>query len=217
MLGAISRMIILIIYFALILGFYSPSYALEGEEVLKKVREKFANMKDFSADFKKTFYWSLAEQTQKFKGKLYIKKPHKFRLQTDQQTLVTDGKDLWNYTPDNNQALISRYGPQGNPDSPEKILFEYTQNYDPLYLGEDKMAGKKCHILELTSNSKDAYITKMKVWIDKKEWVTLKVKQMDVNEDVTTYLLSNVAIDSDLEDSIFQFRPPEGVEVIDTR
>ena len=60
----------------------SASYAMTGEEIVKKVRKRYEKLKRFSADFEQTFEWKLAEETHRFKGKLYLKKPNRFRLET---------------------------------------------------------------------------------------------------------------------------------------
>ena len=57
----------------------------------------------------------------------------------------------------------------------------------------------------------------MKIWVDRKRWFLLKVEQLETNDNVTTYILKDHKTNKKLEEALFRFTPPEGVEVIDRR
>ena len=57
----------------------------------------------------------------------------------------------------------------------------------------------------------------MKVWIDKKEWITRKIQHTDINENITIYILSDIVIDQKLSDDTFQFSKQQGIQEIDMR
>lgn len=192
-----------------------PSKAINGKAIIEKVNKRYETLKDLSADFQQTFYWKLADETQGFKGKFYIKKPNMLRLETEQQVIVTDGDTVWIYAPENNQVIISSYEESEEPLNPQTLLFEYTENYQPIYVGTEKIGNRKCYLLKLTPCKENQYITEMKVWVDKKAWLTLKAERLDINGNVTTYILSDTKVDSKLDDSIFKFKIPKGVEIVD--
>ena len=60
-------------------------------------------------------------------------------------------------------------------------------------------------------------VVRMKVWIDKKRWHLLKVEELEANDDVRTYILEDHRAGKKLEEDLFEFEPPDGVEVIDRR
>ncbi len=197
----------------------SASHPMNGEEVIKKVRKRYEKLKRFSADFEQTFEWKLAEETHTFKGKLYLKKPNRFRLETDTQTVVSDAKQVWTYIYANEQVILTSYSELRGMPKWEDLLFEYGEDYGARYVALEKVGDKKYHLVELIPRKQDknADVAQMKVWVDPKEWVALKVAYVDSNGDETTYRLSNVAINPKMDDALFSFQVPEGVEVVDMR
>ncbi len=197
----------------------SASYPITGEEVIKKVRERYEKLKRFSADFEQTFEWKLAKETHTFRGKLYLKKPHRFRLETETQTVVSDAKQVWTYIHANKQVILTSYNDMQGMPKWEDLFFEYGEDYRPQYVALENVGGKKCHLVCLIpkEKKKDADVVEMKVWVDPKKWVVLKVAYVDSNGDETTYRLSNVAINPKMDDALFSFQIPEGVDVVDMR
>ena len=197
----------------------SASHPMTGEEVIKKVRKRYEKLKRFSADFEQTFEWKLAQETHTFRGTLYLKKPNRFRLETETQTVVSDAKQVWTYIHANEQVILTSYSELRGTPKWEDLLFEYGEDYDARYVAMEKVGDKKCHLVELIpkEQDKDADVVRMKVWVDPKEWVVLKVAYVDSNGDGTTYRLSNVAINPKMDDALFSFQVPEGVDVVDMR
>jgi len=195
------------------------SYGMTGEEVIKKVRKRYEKLKRFSADFERTFEWKLAEETHRFKGKLYLKKPNRFRLETETQTVVSDGKQVWTYVYANEQVVLTSYSDMRGMPKWEDLLFEYGEQYRAEYVALEKVGDKQCHSVKLIpkEKDKDADVAEMKVWVDSDRWVVLKTAYVDLNGDVTTYRLSEVAVDPKMDDALFTFQVPEGVDVVDMR
>ncbi|MCD6169307.1 MAG: outer membrane lipoprotein carrier protein LolA [Candidatus Latescibacteria bacterium] len=190
----------------------ASSEAVRGGEILRKVVTKLLNTRDLSLSFEKSFYWELAGETQRLKGQFYLKKPRRLRLETEEQTVVSDGDTLWTYVPENKQVIISPYEQWQDPL--EQIL-RYSESYRPTYLGMRKVQKSRCYLLQLLPNKEGEEIVQIKVWVDKKKWLPLKLQYLDLNGNTTCYLLSDVKVNSNLKDSLFKFRPPKGVEIVD--
>ncbi|MFH1008529.1 MAG: outer membrane lipoprotein carrier protein LolA, partial [Candidatus Latescibacterota bacterium] len=197
----------------------STSRAITGEEVIQKVRNRYDKMKRFSADFEQTFEWKLAGETHRFKGKLYLKKPNQFRLETTPQTVVSDGKQVWTHILANQQVFLTSYSAMRGMPKWEDLFFQYGENYDAQVVGLEPIGEKECHLIELhpKKQEKETDVVQMKVWVDPKEWVVLKVAYVDTNGDQTTYRLSHVAINPKMDEALFSFKVPEGVDVVDMR
>ena len=72
-------------------------------------------------------------------------------------------------------------------------------------------------MLNLLPKDEDAFITSMKIWVDASSWLTIKVEQVDINDNVNTYIIGNIKENLQLEDSLFNFEIPEDCEVVDLR
>jgi outer membrane lipoprotein-sorting protein len=57
----------------------------------------------------------------------------------------------------------------------------------------------------------------MRVWVDRKKWLLLQVEQLEANGNLTTYRLKDHRTNKKIDDEIFAFQVPEGVEVLDRR
>ena len=184
---------------------------------MDRVQERFGKAEAISLAFKRTLYWKMADMEEEVEGTLFLLKPDKFRLEMPVQVMVTDGQTMWSYSVENEQVIVSQYRRSDDPSSPERILFEYSENYTAAYVGEEKIRKAVCDVVLLTPKEKDSNIVWMKVWVDRKEQVTLKVQFVDVNENEVTYELSTIKMDPKLSEAAFRFDTPEGVDVVDMR
>ncbi|MBT5832924.1 MAG: outer membrane lipoprotein carrier protein LolA, partial [Candidatus Latescibacteria bacterium] len=162
-----------------------PAQANErGADIIERLQKKFDNIKTLSARFVRKYHWRIMDQVTEIKGRLYVERPKRFRFETQKQIVVTDGETAWNYAPENEQVLISDYNATQKDRSPEKLLFDlillggYAESYSPAYVGEEKVGGKSCRIVELTAKLEDTYIHSIRLWSDKRMWV---VRQVEYN------------------------------------
>jgi len=202
----------------------SPALAKDrGADVIDRLQGKFDDLKTLSARFVRKSYWRIMDQKSAIDGRLYVERPNRFRFETKGPTVVTDGEKVWNYTPANEQVLISDYNTVEKNKSPEKLLFDlillggYAESYTPVYMGEEKVDNKACHIVELTARLEDTYIHRIRLWIDKRMWVVRQVEYYDLHGNITTFELSDLEVDKKMDADIFMFHIPKNVETIDLR
>ena len=188
-----------------------------ADEIVQRVEKKYQSFKTFSAEFEETFSWTLAKKSRTSTGQFFIKKPDRFRLETEKQIVSSDGKTVWRYAIPDSQVFVT--DAESDSDFPllKDLLFDYVENYSHMLLGEEKLHDAECYRLKLIPKEEDSYVTEMMVWIDKKEWLTRKVEYTDIQRNVTTYLLTDVKRNKKIDDNIFVFHIPEGIEIIDTR
>lgn len=200
-----------------------PAGAIDGPEVIERVQKQFDKLRTLSARFEKRHFWKLVDQTQSVKGHLHVEKPNRFRLESEIRTVVTDGKTAWSYDPQNEQVLLNDYVAVEDDRSYEKLLFDlvllggYEDRFTPTYVSEEKVRGKRCHVVDLRSKDQGAYIETVRLWIDRKEWLVRRVEYQNINGDVTTYELDQLKRNKKLKEGVFRFVAPEGVEVVDLR
>lgn len=199
------------------------AWGIDGAEVIRRLQERFEGMSSLSARFERRHFWKLVDQTQEIKGRLYVQRPDRFRFETKIQTVVTDGVTVWNYDTVNAQVVISRYESSKDDQSQEKLLFDlillgdYSGRYAPHYAGEARVDRKSCHLVELEARQDETYISHIRLWVDRDEWLVRQVEYRNINDDVTTYALSDLKTGKKLKEAVFQFDPPDGIEVVDLR
>jgi outer membrane lipoprotein carrier protein len=191
--------------------------AITGDEIVIRVQKTFEKATALSASFQQTFLWKLAGRQQQSHGTILIKKPGMLRFETDQQIIVSDGATSWTYSPEHHQVIIAPYRESDATLSPKAFLLEYSVNYQTEYIGEESVKRRPCYIVKLVPKGEGEDITEIKVWVDKRQWVTRKVEYTDINGNISSYIISRVRINPKLEPSAFRFDIPKGAEVVDMR
>ena len=186
-----------------------------SEKLALKVEEKYKSIKDLSMNFTKTLKSEIFETQKKTKGKMYLKNPDKFRIETKDEVIVTDGKFLWTYSEQNEQVIKSRLDRSKNIFKPNQYLSNFRKEYKAKLTGEEKIDKTKCYKLVLTPKKEELFITKMIIWIDKKSLLAKKLEYQDSNDNQITLVFDHIKINKGIKDSKFVFKAPEGVEELD--
>jgi outer membrane lipoprotein carrier protein len=195
--------------------FCSQTLAITSEELATLVEKKYRSLSDLSMNFSKTSKSEIFETEKKTKGKMYLKNPDKFRIETDDEILVSDGELLWSYSKENEQVTKSRLDKSKNIFKPNQYLSNFRKEYEAKLTGEEKVDKIECYNLVLTPKKKDLFITRMTIWIDKKSGLAKKLKYQDSNDNQVLLLFEGIKINKCIPDSKFVFKAPPGVEELD--
>lgn len=174
-------------------------------------------MQDATAKFTQHVKFSFSKIEQNFAGTLTMKKPNKYRVETEHQTFVTDGSVVWSYSPVNKQVLVDRFKENQNTLSPEKFLLNLPAQYYSTLIGKGKIANAETFILKLVPKDDQSFVKSVKVWVENGTWIVRKVLIVDVNDTETQYLIKEMKLNAHVNDSLFSFTPPAGTEVVDLR
>ena len=189
----------------------------DPQEILASVRKKYESIRDAELRFTQRTRFPQSTLEQRSKGILYLKKEHKYRIETDEQTVVTDGETVWSYSVPNKQVLIDRFKVSDRSFSPERILGGATEDYAPSLRGREKAGNVECIVLKLVPRGEGSLMSSLCLWIDPAEWLVRTAELTDVNGKVTTYTVSDIKLNPGLSDSRFVLQIPEGAEVVDMR
>jgi outer membrane lipoprotein carrier protein len=91
----------------------SPGYGAELSEVIAALEQGYNALTDVQADFSQRTAISSIKREEHGKGELFIKKGtggqamFRFNYVKPQQQIISDGKQVWYYLPDNKQVMVS--------------------------------------------------------------------------------------------------------------
>ena len=114
----------------------------DAERTISKLQHKYDSIRDFSVVFRQDVQFGVTKAEQSFTGKLFMKKGNRYRIEMDQQTIVTDGKSVWSYNKPNNQVLIDKFKEDPNSFSPDKVLVNVPNNYSSMVIGTETIDGQ---------------------------------------------------------------------------
>ena len=185
---------------------------------LNAIQKRYESVNTFRAHFIQRAYIKLMDQAQESEGEVAIKKPGKMiwtYKAPDPHILVSNNKTLWLYAPEENQVTKA---------SVENI---YTNNTPAIFLsGKGKLAEafrieKVSHDSDILSiflipNENNQDLKQLTLMVNDKNYQIVGSRVYDRLGNKTEILFSNIEINVQLSDSLFEFEAPEGVELLDT-
>ena len=197
----------------------AESTRLTVDHILDRVEKKYADSK-FSADFVQKSTIKAMDITDLATGKVYIKYPGMMRWEyekPDRQIIITDADKLWIYRPEDNQVMTGNaptFFRDGKGASFLSDIRLIRQKFDiSLEQGKQGQSDLFYH-LKLIPLEKTLDISMIGLMISKQTFNVLQVTTLNLYGDETRIDLINSEFGMDLEDSLFSFKIPEGVDVL---
>jgi outer membrane lipoprotein carrier protein len=187
------------------------------KEITDKLQKKYDSLQDAAAHFSQHVKFGFSKIEQNFSGTLRMKRPNKYRIETEYQTLVTDGTTVWSYSPVNKQVLIDHFKETPDSFAPEQLLLNLPANYYATLVQQEKKGEATWIALKLVPKDDQSFIKSMKVWVEEGSWVVRKVEMLDVNDTEKSYTVQEIKINAGLSNGTFTFTAPAGTEVVDLR
>ncbi len=205
----VSLFLVNIVLFVSSAAFAAEKELSTGEVYLENF---LANTQTLEAAFQQTLRSHDGEVIQQSEGDFYLQRPGKFRwnYQTPyQQIIVSDGKKIWIYDVDLQQVTVQKES-STLPATPMSLLRDSAtlhQNFNVSPI--DKKDG--VYRLKLLSKAGESDFGEIVIGLDNKG---LRFMQLhDQFEQVTDIVFSDVQTNKKLASEIFEFIPPEGVDV----
>jgi len=201
------------IVFLLAVSVYADGKA---EKLLNEVEKVYEQMENVCADFTQTFYWKLTDERQNVSGRICAKGGDRFKIETAEQLIVTDGKTLWTKNKANNQVIID-HAENAASENPfiKDFIGAYLRDYNAESDEAQSSEGMPCVLL--TAKTEDQFVRRIRLWIDEKSKMILKIEQLDVNENITTFELENIDRNAQLVNKDFTFKPAADDNIVDMR
>ncbi len=190
---------------------------LTAKELTARLQRRSEMIDDAVATFEQHVKFGYSSIEQSFVGTLTFRKPNKYRIESDAQTIVTDGVTVWAYSPANKQVIVDRYKENQNSVSPEQFLLSLPTAYYVSLLGTEKGTSPLQYQLKLVPKDDRSFIRSVKLWVESGSWTIRRVLITDVNDTETTYVVKELRLNTNVRDKEFTFTPPPGTDVVDLR
>ncbi|MBN2105302.1 outer membrane lipoprotein carrier protein LolA [bacterium] len=193
------------------------TYAVSGEaeKLLSKVEKSVREARTLEIVFEEQFVWKMTGEESVLNGTLKMSGDDKFRIETEDQILVSNGEKLWTYSKPANRVLIDRLAESDEALLPRQLLLRYTEGYTVEKLPDETVNKRPCIVLLFRDEEAESYYAKWQVWIDPDTFLPVKLMQEDLNGNQNIYHLNSVKKGVVLNDDLFQFTIPDSAEVIE--
>lgn len=190
---------------------FAPLSAGDG---LKQLERFFHQVNTLEADFHQVVLDENLLELSEAAGHLWISRPRRFRWDYDQatgQSIIADGRDLWIHDKELEQVVVRDFF-ESLGETPAMLLSGEGQldgDYTVRALGRQGVLDW----VSLITRAGKGNFSEIQLGF---EGNTLRLIQLlDRMERVTRLTLSHVIENQPIDDSVFRFTPPAGVDIID--
>jgi len=189
---------------------------LSLDDIIKKIEKRYV-VPGFSAHFFQTSTIKAMQITDSASGKAFFKRPGKMRWEyetPDRQTIITDNETLWIFRPEDNQVMIGK----------APSFFEGGKGFS--FLSDMKLIKKKFSI-DLEKKTEDGYyelkllprekafdVSVIYLSISTKTFEVVRIITANSYGDETRIVFSDIQFIEKIDDSMFSFKLPQGIEVL---
>jgi len=206
-----------LIFILLILNIYAYAQDEKSNEILQQLSANTKAYKTIDVDFNFKFENITQEISENQKGNIKIN-ANKFRLELNQQIIISDDTTQWIYLKESNELQIMEYDSLDDMISPNKLFTIYEKGYKNNYVELKTEKEIKLHIIDLFPIESNAF-KKIQLQINSEKIQLYNIILFDKNGGSFTYLITKFATNSSLDDNLFKFNSEEylGIEIIDLR
>lgn len=194
----------------------TPSDVSAGEDVLARVQATYAALDGLQATFVQRVTSDFAEGTSQLEGRLLLA-PEKYRIETSEQTLVTNGETTWVYTPQDKQVIVNDADADPASFSPATLFGNYADRFAVDSTWTERRRGASHDVLVLTPTVPQTTYTTMTLWVRRSDTLVTRLRVADRSGATITIDLQDLVANPQMDAETFRFDPPDGVDVVDLR
>ena len=189
------------------------------DQILDRVENKYTHS-EFSADFVQRSYLKAMDIIDQASGKVYIKYPGEMRWEyekPERQIFITDGEKLWVYRPNDNQVQVGKapsFFKGGKGASFLSDISLIREKFDISLKKDNQDESDPFYYLKMTPREKTLDIAEILLMVSKQSFNVAQIITVDLYGDENRIDLLNFAFGVHLDDSLFSFKIPEGVDVL---
>lgn len=199
-------------------GFSAQNEDLDA--VVDKIQLKYEQISDFHADFTQEATVKALNKVQKADGEVWFKKPGMMRwnyYQPAKDEIVSDGRTLWFYNEEEKQVIESplhQVSDTGTTTTLLSGLGKIKELFEASFSDSKEFEKNGSYLIDLRPKEDGEDFNMVTVSVDKSTMIVNTMYMYDPYGNLTKVTLENIQVDKGVSDSLFDFKPPAGVEVI---
>lgn len=203
----------------LLLALPGRGLAATAEDVVHKVQERYDQTQNFSADFTQEMRIESAGQVIKSSGKVWFKRPgrmHWAYLSPEKQTIIADGTTLWIVQPADNQVLKAPLQNAFESRTPVSFLLgvaRIEQDFRATLLSPADDG--KLRLQLDPAKAEDGSLGALILDVDPETYDVTAATIRDPLGNTTRVVLLGVERNGAVDESLFRFERPAGMDVIE--
>jgi len=188
----------------------------ELENILARVETRYAAT-GFSGTFKQVSTLKAMQITDHASGKIFVKRPGKMRWvyeQPDRQIIISDGVSLWIYRPDDYQVMVGKAPEFFGKGRGAAFLSDMKQIRDQFSIFLEAPDDSGDYVLRLIPVEKNFDLSRIYLTISKSGFEITRITTYNEYEDETRIDLTDIEFVRNMDDALFHFDIPEGIDIL---
>lgn len=208
----------LVVFSVIFLSSLLQAQQYTAEYIMDQIRKTYSSVDGASAQFQQTVSLRFGKpgQGQVQRGTVKIKKGNKYRIETQDQLVITDGKTIWVISKLQKQVLIDTIKDYRNSFSPDKLLLGMPEDFSITDVAQEKDL-LKVTLKALSKRSRSYHSTAITAWVRPQTWIVERVIYTDRNQHQYEVTLSQIQLHQQFGDEEFRYIPEGTMKVIDLR
>jgi outer membrane lipoprotein carrier protein len=188
------------------------------DPAVDRLEKRLTDWENLQGSFQQKIYGDTEELIESTTGTVHLKKTGKLRWEVtnarDKSLIVSDGKHIWHYDPELQQATIDAFDPKGT--SPLMFLTTKTQRLGKNFMVKE-VSGPLCNeqadaCFEMTPRSQDDMFQWIRIGFSK--GALLGLEFLDQLGQHGWISFSKMKVNKPMSDDLFHFTPPKGTDMV---
>jgi outer membrane lipoprotein carrier protein len=188
-------------------------------ELIAKAQERYEKTQDIKAQFIQEVTIKSVNKTEREEGIVYVKNPRRMLWvysKPKAKKLIINAKKAWLYIPEDHAAYVQDTENIYKSKLAVKFLSGIGKLSEDFHVGfskPDSVDRNGNYLLTLLPKVSDTGVDKLYITIDKENFQIIQCSFSDLYGNLTRIRLSDIRINNNLDDKLFSFKPPSGVDV----
>ena len=179
----------------------------QPDSLISKMQRKFESIKTLKADFVQT-----TNNINLMKGKFYFSQKENYRIELQNNTLISNGLTIWNIDNKRNKVIISNVEDDPLAFSLNEYIYEYPKKCKITILNVDNDNS----LIVLDSDGSNLNFKLAKLWVNK-DYLINKILFEDFSGGEYEFSFSNIKLNVNLDSEIFVYKEFKDYKTIDLR
>ncbi|HET6460721.1 MAG TPA: outer membrane lipoprotein chaperone LolA [Syntrophales bacterium] len=188
-------------------------------ELIAKAQDRYEKTNDLKAYFIQEVTIKSVNKTEREEGTVYVKNPRRMLWvysKPKEKKLIINPKKAWLYIPEDHAAYVQDTENIYKSKLAVKFLSgigKLSEDFNVGFSKPDNVDKNGNYLLTLIPKVSEAGVDKLYITIDKENFQIIQCSFTDLYGNLTRIRLSDIRINNNLDDKLFSFKPPSGVDV----
>jgi outer membrane lipoprotein carrier protein len=200
----------------------APAQTADGGAILDRAVAAYAQVTTLRADFVQTVRDPMIGIEQTSRGEFHQQRPNRFAMRWRDpggDVILADGQYLWVYLPSTAPQQVVRQALRGDRGEGADLVAEFLERprerFTAAFDRTETLGGRAADVLALTPRDRHAPYRRVLIWLDRQDNLPRQVEITETTGALRRVRLDRMRVNQPVAASVFTFRPPAGVRVVD--